>query len=224
MYRRVGQRAYDVQHLDDRARPAVCDDERQRVLMRRLDLDEVDVEAVDLRDELRQRVQPRLEPPEVVLGAPVGHELLHRRELHALCLVRDGLPFGPPRRRNAPAKVDERLLRNVDAERPDRGIFGDSGGCAGRGWDFARHRSGPPQVNLRLLPSCALFRGCQLLIYLSTADHGRNDLKAARTSSQKICGCSHAAKWPPLSTSFEWVMLPKGGSPPLLAAGTVAAV
>src|SRR3989442_5748662 len=83
------------------------DDERQRILVRRLDVDEVDVEPVDLRDELRQRVQPRLEPPKVVLAAPVAHELLNGRELHALCLVCDGLPFGPARRLNAPAKVDE---------------------------------------------------------------------------------------------------------------------
>src|SRR5688572_18893030 len=27
----------------------------------------------------------------------------------------------------------------------------------------------------------------------------RRDLKAARTSEAKSCGCSHAAKWPPLS-------------------------
>src|SRR6266540_2654288 len=57
---------------------------RQRVLVRRPDVDEMDVEAVDLRGELRQRVQPRLEPPEVVLGARVAHQLLHRRELYAL--------------------------------------------------------------------------------------------------------------------------------------------
>ena len=49
---RVGKRADDVQHLDDRAGPAARD-ERQRVLVRRLDVDEVDVEAVDLGDELR---------------------------------------------------------------------------------------------------------------------------------------------------------------------------
>jgi hypothetical protein len=47
-------------------------------------MDEVDVEAVDLRDELGQRVQSLLEPPEVVLGAPVAHELLHRRKAHPL--------------------------------------------------------------------------------------------------------------------------------------------
>jgi hypothetical protein len=51
--RRVGERADDVQHLDDRARPAVRDDERQRVLVRRLDVDEVDVKAVDFGHELR---------------------------------------------------------------------------------------------------------------------------------------------------------------------------
>jgi hypothetical protein len=38
---RVGERADDVQHLDDRARPALRHDERQRVLVRRPDVDEV---------------------------------------------------------------------------------------------------------------------------------------------------------------------------------------
>jgi hypothetical protein len=81
---RVGERADDVQHLDDRARPAVDEDHRQRVLMTRLDVDEVNIEIVDLSQELRQGVQPRLDPPKVVLGAPVPHECLHRRQLHAL--------------------------------------------------------------------------------------------------------------------------------------------
>ena len=40
---RVGERADDVQHLDDRARPAVRYDQRQRVLVRRANVDEVDV-------------------------------------------------------------------------------------------------------------------------------------------------------------------------------------
>ena len=43
--RRVGERADDVQQLDDRAGPAVDEDQRQRVLVRRADVDEVDVEA-----------------------------------------------------------------------------------------------------------------------------------------------------------------------------------
>ncbi len=51
--RRVAEGADHVQHLDDRAGPAVRDDQRQRVLVRRPDVDEVDVEAVDLGEELR---------------------------------------------------------------------------------------------------------------------------------------------------------------------------
>ena len=59
---RVGQRADGVQQLDDRAGPAVRHDQRQRVLMPRPDVDEVDLDPVDLGRELRQRVQSRLAP------------------------------------------------------------------------------------------------------------------------------------------------------------------
>ena len=51
---RVRQRADGVEHLDDGAGPAVGHDQRQRVLVRRPDVDEVDVHAVDLGRELRQ--------------------------------------------------------------------------------------------------------------------------------------------------------------------------
>jgi hypothetical protein len=50
---RVGERPDRLEHLDHGARPAVGDDDRQRVLVPRLDVDEVDVHAVDLRLELR---------------------------------------------------------------------------------------------------------------------------------------------------------------------------
>ena len=35
----------------------------------------------------------------------------------------------------------------------------------------------------------------------------RSDLNVARTSSERICGCSQAAKWPPSSTSLKWMSL-----------------
>ena len=54
MGRGIGQRLDDLQLLDDRAGPAVRDDERQRILMLRADVDEMDVQPVDLGDELRQ--------------------------------------------------------------------------------------------------------------------------------------------------------------------------
>jgi len=49
----IGERTDDLQLLDDRARPAVTDDDRQRVLVLRANVDEVDVEPVDLGDEVR---------------------------------------------------------------------------------------------------------------------------------------------------------------------------
>jgi len=33
----------------------------------------------------------------------------------------------------------------------------------------------------------------------------RSDLKLARISSEKSCGCSQAAKWPPRSTWLQWM-------------------
>ena len=35
----------------------------------------------------------------------------------------------------------------------------------------------------------------------------RSDLKAVRTSSEKSCGCSQAAKCPPLARALKWMRL-----------------
>jgi hypothetical protein len=53
---RIGERADDLDLLEDRAGPAVGDDQRHRVRMARADVDEVDVDAVDGRLELRQGI------------------------------------------------------------------------------------------------------------------------------------------------------------------------
>ena len=47
------------------------DDQRQRILVLRAHVDEVDVQSVDLGEELREGVQSRLAPAPVVLGGPV---------------------------------------------------------------------------------------------------------------------------------------------------------
>ena len=52
MRRGIGQRIDDLHLFDDRARPSVGDDERQRVLMFRTNVDEMYVQSVDLGDEL----------------------------------------------------------------------------------------------------------------------------------------------------------------------------
>ena len=55
----IGERFDDLHLLDDRSRPSVRDDDRQRVLVLRANVDEMNVEAVDLGDEIRHGIQLR---------------------------------------------------------------------------------------------------------------------------------------------------------------------
>jgi hypothetical protein len=87
--------------------------------MPRANVDEMNVDAVDGGDELRKRVQPRLDLAPVVFLAPVAHQLLELCQLGALGLIRNGFTIGPTRCQQAPAEVDEIGLRNVDAEGAD---------------------------------------------------------------------------------------------------------
>ena len=102
--------------------PAVRDDERERVLVPRADVDEVDVEPVDLGHEVRQAVQLRLAPAPVVVRRPVAGELLHGRERHALRVVVDRLALGPPGRADAPAQLGDLRLRKPDLKRANGGL------------------------------------------------------------------------------------------------------
>ena len=122
---RIGQRLDDLQLLDDRAGPAVGDDHRQGVLMLRADVDEVDVQPVDLGDELRQGVQPRLAPCASRNRSPSS-----ARAPASSRAARPGWrrrPFPVPaiasraiRRRRSASSSSERL----EAERPDRHAVG----------------------------------------------------------------------------------------------------
>src|SRR5204863_7460485 len=55
----VGERPDQLHELDDRPRPAVGDDERKRIGLRRADMQKVNVRAVDSGGELRKLVQTR---------------------------------------------------------------------------------------------------------------------------------------------------------------------
>src|SRR4051812_47361132 len=88
--------------------------------MFRTNVNEVDVEPINLGDELRQSVEPRLDIAPVVAGLPVLRELLHSGQLHALGLIGHGLLVGPLRCGDASAETAELLLRNGDVERPYR--------------------------------------------------------------------------------------------------------
>jgi hypothetical protein len=131
--RRIRERGDRVEQLHHRARPPVRHDQRQRVVVGRRDVDEVDVDAVDLGHELREGVQPRLEPAEVVVVCPVARELLQRRELHALRPVGNELLVRPARVGDTPAEVVDCLQGNLDSERTDARVGDDRHGFSRRG-------------------------------------------------------------------------------------------
>jgi hypothetical protein len=116
----IGQRIDDLDLLDDGAGPSVGDDERQRVLMLRTDMDEMDVQPVDLGDELGQGVQLRFDLAPVVFGRPIARQRLNRGELHALRCIRDGLPLRPNRCLDPPAQLGEIRVGNIHMKRTNR--------------------------------------------------------------------------------------------------------
>jgi hypothetical protein len=117
--RRIGQSIDDLHLFDDRARPSMIDDERQRAFMLGPNVDEVDVQPIDLGDELREGVQVRFARAPVVVSHPIARELLDHGTRHALGLIRDGLPLGPVRGCDASTKVLQGLIRNVNVEGAD---------------------------------------------------------------------------------------------------------
>ena len=116
MGRGVGERLDDLELLDHRTRPAVRDDQWQRVFMLGPDVDEVDVQPVDFGDEVRYGVEPLLDLAPVILGLPVAQNLLDGLERHALREIGDRLllrqaGFARRRRRSARA-ASGMLMRN----------------------------------------------------------------------------------------------------------------
>jgi hypothetical protein len=116
MCRGIGQWIDNLQLLDDRAGPAVRDDERQRMLMLRAYVDEMHVEPIDLGHEVREGVQLRLARTPIVIRRPIARECLSRRQLHALRCIRDRFPLRPLCRVYAPAQFGKFRFRHVEAE------------------------------------------------------------------------------------------------------------
>src|SRR4051794_32910036 len=86
-------------------------------------MDEVDVHAVDLGDELRQPVQPRFTAAPVVARRPIARQLLHGLKLNPLRCIRDELAIGPSGGEYAPSEIRERLVREVDLERANVAVW-----------------------------------------------------------------------------------------------------
>jgi hypothetical protein len=115
----VGEWADDVEHLDDRAGPAMGDEQRQGTLVGGADVEEVDVQPVDLGHELGDGVESGLESAQVVAVGPVACQRLDGGQLHALRLIADGLGLGPAGGLHAAAQLHQLLLRNLDREGAD---------------------------------------------------------------------------------------------------------
>src|SRR6202008_3699971 len=108
------ERADDLHELDDRSRPSVRENDRQRAPVRRAHVDEVNAEPVDLGAVLQEGVEASLEPVPVVLVAPVGDQHLSLLEGYALRPVTAGFPPRPPRGPQPNLEIVECLLRYLD--------------------------------------------------------------------------------------------------------------
>ncbi len=104
------------------------DDDRQGILVLRTHVNEVDVEAIDLGDEVRHGVEAGFDLAPVVVRRPVTRELLHGGEWHPLRKVADGFLFGQPSRDDTPTQVGQVRLRDIHVERPNRGLVSCHGG------------------------------------------------------------------------------------------------
>ena len=135
MFSGIGQRVDNLHLFGDRARPSVRDDQRQRILVLRADVNEVNVQAVDLSDELWQRVQFCLDFAPVVFFRPIARQRLDGRELYSLGRICDRLSFRPLGRVDAPAQFGEFGFRNIHLKRPSGRLVGSlSGALSGGGW------------------------------------------------------------------------------------------
>src|SRR3954452_2594403 len=117
MCRGIGQWIDELELLDNRAGPSVADEERQRLLMFRTNMNEMDIEPIDLGDEVWQILQSLLALAPVVLCRPIARECLHRRELHALRQIIDGFLVGPACGSDASTQVLEVGFGGLDRER-----------------------------------------------------------------------------------------------------------
>ena len=79
----IGQRADHVEKLDERAWPAMSQQQRNRMALRRSDVQKMHLGPVDFRDELWVAVQLRLGGTPVVFLAPVPHKLSQVAKGHA---------------------------------------------------------------------------------------------------------------------------------------------
>jgi hypothetical protein len=116
---RIGERADHAEELHHRARPAVQQQQRGGVGLRRAYVQEVDLLAVDGRRELRELVDAGFGLAPVEAVTPVPREALDGRDRHPVVGAGAGDLVGPPRRVESRGEVVEVGLRDRHLERLD---------------------------------------------------------------------------------------------------------
>src|SRR5271169_4160633 len=115
--RGIGKRLDHLVKLHDGTWPAMGDHQRERVLMRRLLVDEMDVQPVDLGDELIKAVERGLTRPPVVCVGPVVGQVAGVIQGNALAPVVHAFGFRPPGSRQTRLQISKNVVGNLDAKR-----------------------------------------------------------------------------------------------------------
>src|SRR5262245_445722 len=84
--------------------------------MLRTNMNEVEVETVNLRHEMRVGIDPRLDLAPVVFICPIVRKFLNRLELDALRIIRNRFSLWPSGFIDAAFQFDNFLLRNAYVE------------------------------------------------------------------------------------------------------------
>ncbi len=115
---RVDQRFDDLVEFDNRAGPAVGEDQRQGLGMRRAHVQEMNIQPVDLGGELGETIEQRLPPAPIVVTGPVPADLLDPLQRHALAPVVDRFGLRPA----GPAQSRFQVVQNVVVDGDTKGL------------------------------------------------------------------------------------------------------
>ena len=116
----LGKQRDQLEELDDRAGPAVRNEQRHGVRSPARLVDEVQLDAADRHAELAKAVDARFLRAPIKVSVPIVDEILKTPKTGTGRPRLEWRLLGPARARQALAQVGERDLGNVQPERPGR--------------------------------------------------------------------------------------------------------
>jgi hypothetical protein len=141
----LGEQGQERLELEERARPAVGEDERDGVVASGRGVDEVQVEAVDRGPVVVEGVEPALGGPPVVGGAPVLAEVTQVAQRRTLVPALGGRRFGPAGAGQPVAQVVKIRVVDLDPEGAQRGQVRSCGTKLSRRRNSGKALKVPPE-------------------------------------------------------------------------------